>query len=79
MTSHNDALTGLLFGQGRKLLNFKMLRGDNPQVSEQELRDEANSALLQVRLERSVSMKDFPDHPEAKKVDVKEMVSQLTN
>ncbi|KZY95084.1 MULTISPECIES: hypothetical protein [unclassified Erythrobacter] len=74
-----DALAGLLFGHERKLVNFKLLRGDDPVVEEQDLRDEAHSALLQVRLGTCESHRDFPEDKEAKRVGVANLQAQLTN
>lgn len=65
-----DPLAGLLFGHERKLLNFKLLRGDNPAVSEEQLRGEAHSALVQVVLGTSKSYTDFPEDRNAKRIDV---------
>lgn len=77
MTNDHDALAGLLFGPERKLMNFKMLRGDNPNVKEQELRDEAHAALLQVRLGHCESFRNFPEEASAR-VDVMKISETLT-
>lgn len=77
MITDHDALAGLLFGQERKLKNFKMLRGDNPNVKEQELRDEAHAALLQVRLGHCDSFQDFPEEA-GQRVDVIKIAETLT-
>ena len=65
-----DALAGLLFGRESKLVNFKLCRGDNPQVTEAELRNEAHFALTQVALGMSDSHVDFPEDRNARRVDV---------
>ncbi len=65
-----DPLAGLLFGQGRKLVNLKMLRGDDPNVTEADLRNEAHAALLQVMLGTCESHSDFPEDRGAKRVDI---------
>ncbi len=75
MTSIADPLTGLLFGQGRTLVNLKLLRGDDPQVSESELRAEAHSALVQALLGNCRTVSDFPEDKEAKKIDVRNLAS----
>ena len=70
MTTTADPLDGLLFGHERKLVNLKLLRGDDPQVSEFELRAEAHSALLQALLGNCDSFVDFPEDKNAKRIDV---------
>ena len=73
MTIVAEPLTGLLFGQDRKLVNFKMLRGDDPKVSEGELRAEAHSALVQVLLGNCETFVDFPEDGAAKRIDVEKL------
>ena len=65
-----DPLAGLLFGQEAQLANFKLCRGDNPNVTEAELRSEAHFALTQVALGTCDSFVDFPEDRNAKRVDV---------
>lgn len=80
MSTDKDALSNLLFGDdgSRRLLNFKLLRGDKPNVTEQELRDEARSALVQVRLQTCDTFEQFPESTKAKPVDVTKLKEQLT-
>lgn len=68
-----DPLAGLLFGSERKLLNLKLLRGDSPEVSEDELRDEAHAALLKVVLGTTRASKSFPEDATAKRVDLAQL------
>ena len=74
----SDTLSGLLFGQGERssLVNLKMLRGD-ANVTEQELRSEAHSAIAQVRLNRSEKHEVFPEDNGALRVNVNELASKL--
>lgn len=72
-----DPLSGLLFGQGEpSLVNLKMLRGD-ANVTEEELRAEAHSAIAQVRLNRSKRLEAFPEDNSAHRVNVNELASRL--
>lgn len=75
MTIAADPLAGLLFGQERTLVNLKLLRGDDPHVSEGELRAEAHSALVQVLLENCESFADFPEDRTAKRIDVSDLAN----
>jgi len=75
MTALADPLADLLFGQERTLVNFKLLRGDDPQVSESELRAEAHSALVQVFLENCDTFPDFPEDRSAKRINVDNLVN----
>lgn len=70
MTTTADPLDGLLFGHDRKLINLKLLRGDDPQVSESELRAEAHSALLQALLGNCETFADFPEDRDARRINV---------
>ncbi|GAA4007961.1 hypothetical protein GCM10022211_21710 [Sphingomonas humi] len=70
MNAKHDALAGLLFGGDRKLVNLKLCRGDAPEVSEADLRSEVHFALTQVFLGMSEVHKDFPEDPNAKRVDL---------
>jgi hypothetical protein len=75
MTIVADPLAGLLFGQERALVNLKLLRGDDPQVTEGELRAEAHSALVQVLLGNCESFADFPEDRAAKRINVGDLTS----
>ena len=75
MTITADPLAGLLFGQERTLVNLKLLRGDDPHVSEGELRAEAHSALVQVLLGNCDTFSDFPEDRAAKRIDVSDLVN----
>jgi hypothetical protein len=66
----SDPLASLLFGGDRKLVNLKLCRGDDPGVTEADLRSEAHFALTQVALGMSDCHKDFPEDRNAKRVDV---------
>ena len=76
--STNDSLSGLLFGQGSQssLVNLKMLRGD-ANVTEDELRAEAHSAITQVRVARSERHENFPEDNDGMRVNVNELASKL--
>jgi len=72
----NDSLTDLLFKQeGQTLVNLKLLRGDDPQVSESELRGEAHAALLQALFGNCESHRDFPEERDLAKVDIKHLAA----
>lgn len=72
-----DSLSGLLFGQNEpSLVNLKMLRGD-ANVTEEELRSEAHSAIAQVRLTRSTVFANFPEDNGGLRVNVNELASKL--
>lgn len=75
MSVVKDPLAGLLFGQDRKLINLKLLRGDAPQVSESELRAEAHSALVQVVLGNCETFVDFPEDRAAKRVAIESLAA----
>ncbi len=71
----DDALAGLLFGQERKLVNLKLLRGDALEVSEGELRSEAHAAILQVLLGTSEASADFPEDRNARRIEIGELMA----
>lgn len=79
MAEHGvDPLAVLLFGsQGRTLLNLKLLRGDASDVSEQDLRDEVHSALLQVQMKTADTHSRFPASADRTSVDVCELEKAL--
>jgi hypothetical protein len=68
-----DPLAGLLFGREAKLVNLKMCRGDSPQVSGTELRNETHFALTQVALGMCETHVDFPEDRTAKRVDLNQL------
>ena len=62
MSSNSEALHTLLFGdEQRELVNLKLMRGDSPDFSREELCRETHSALFQVQRERSVSSHRFSE------------------
>ena len=64
MTDKKQALLDFLTNdEERKLLNLNLLRGDDTEVSEDQLSEQVLSALQQVRDGESVAMSDFPDNP----------------
>lgn len=66
-----DPLMRLLFGSSDKTLrNLKLLRGDATGVTEQELRDEVHSALLQVQMGDAELCKTFQDLPDDHQVSL---------
>jgi hypothetical protein len=67
---NTDALAGLLFGRENTLVNLKLCRGDNPQVTEAELRNETHFALTQVALGMCDTHVDFPEDRDSSRVDV---------
>jgi hypothetical protein len=75
MTDWTDSLASLLFGKEQELVNLKLLRGDNPHVSEKDLRSEVHRALLQVSLGTSVLCNDFPEERGAKRTDMSVLVN----
>jgi hypothetical protein len=75
MTAMTDPLAGLLFGQERTLVNLKLLRGDDPQVSEGDLRAEAHRALSQVLLGNCDTHTDFPEDRAAKRIRISDLAA----
>gem|GEM_PF-2734550 len=68
-----DPLAGLLFGRDTELVNLKLCRGDSPDVSEAELRNETHFALTQVAFGRCDTHSDFPENKNAKRINVTEL------
>lgn len=66
----NDQLAGLLFGQEASLINLKLCRGDQPHVTEADLRNEAHFALTQVALGTCRTEVNFPEDRNAKRVNL---------
>jgi hypothetical protein len=72
-----DALDVLLFGtDGTELLDFKCFRGDRPDVSEDEIRDQIHSAIMQKRMKRATISAD-PPRPDVPRTNVREFVQDL--
>lgn len=65
-----DPLAGLLFGRETTLVNLKLCRGDAPQVTAADLRNETHFALTQVALGTCETHRDFPEDRSAQRVDV---------
>jgi hypothetical protein len=51
----------LFQNEGTELVNLKLLRGDSPDVSKEEICDQIHSAIIQVASGEAASMEDFPD------------------
>lgn len=75
MNAMTDPLASLLFGPERTLVNLKLLRGDDPQVSEPELRAEAHRALSQVLLGTCETHVDFPEDRNAKRIQISDLAA----
>lgn len=69
-TAHTDPLADLLFGRDAKLVNLKLCRGDAPDVTEADLRNEVHFALTQVSFGRCETHQDFPEDRNAKRVNL---------
>ena len=72
-----DGLDALLFGEGVELVNFKCFRGDREDVSEDDIKTEIHSALMQKRMQRAVVSKD-PPSTGAIRVNVKDFLKDLS-
>ena len=60
--NRKDALLNLLFSdEGVELVNLKLLRGDAPDVSEDELCGEIHSAIIQTKTGLAETLADFPE------------------
>lgn len=55
-----DGLDALLFGEGVELVDFKCFRGDREDVSEDDLKTQIHSALMQKRMSRATVSNDPP-------------------
>ena len=65
------ALEQTLFGtDGRKLVNFKMLRGDSPLASKEELCEVIHSGLTQRLAGLAESHTSFPEESGAESIDL---------
>ena len=68
------ALENRLFAtEGRILKNFKMLRGDAPSVSKEELCDEIHSGITQRLTGLAETHSDFPEDAGAESIDLQSL------
>jgi hypothetical protein len=56
----DDGLDVFLFSKGKTLVDLKCFRGDRPNISEQELRDQIHSAFMQKKMGRAKVSSDAP-------------------
>ncbi|MEQ1929647.1 MAG: hypothetical protein ABL957_03825 [Parvularculaceae bacterium] len=74
----NGALESLLFGSdGAGVADFKCFRGDRDDVSEDDLRDQIHSALMQKRMKRASISKDAPRKAPIVSQNIREFVKGL--
>lgn len=77
-TTHKDALRDLLFADdGCRLVNLKLMRGDNQDVSEQELRDEIHLALMEVKDGSCQTFDKFPERTKGFGINLEVLAATL--
>jgi hypothetical protein len=65
------ALEQTLFGdEGRRLINFKMLRGDSPSTSKEELCEVVHSGITQRLAGLAESHTEFPEGDGSESIDL---------
>ena len=65
------ALMAKLFGdEGTRLVNFKLLRGDDPAVTKEELCDEIHLGITQVQIGAADTHTEFPEEGTPETVDL---------
>jgi len=72
------ALEKFLFGdENAKLVNFKLLRGDTPDISEDDICAQVESAIEQVASGKVAAVKDFPTSGDSMQFSVRELEKSL--
>lgn len=74
----NEMLQEFLFeNEGTDLVNLKLLRGDSPDVSKEDICDQMHSAFIQVAATQATTLKDFPDSDGGGSINLPEFEKQF--
>ena len=66
-----DALTEMLFGdEDRPLANLKLLRGDDPSVTKEQLCEEIQNGIAQQKAGEAETFTEFPEEGEPEKLNL---------
>lgn len=72
-----DGLDALLFSESAELVDFKCFRGDRDDITEDDIRREIHSAIMQRKMGRA-SVSSAPPQTGVASMSVKEFVKGLT-
>jgi hypothetical protein len=76
--NEKDGLDALLFGtEGTELVDFKCFRGDREDISEDDIKEQIHSALMQKKMGRAMVSTTAP-RPDVAPVSVSQFVRGLS-
>jgi hypothetical protein len=71
-----DGIDAVLFADGVELLDLKCFRGDRQDVTEEEIKAQIHSALMQKKMKRA-RVSDRAPSPDVSRVNARELLSEL--